>query len=543
VGQQATGNFQATPFPQVLVFLRRRAMTGTLSIEGEDGTDAGKVFFIEGRPAFIAVQAASDRLGELLVIRGTINAKALAGALRGMKERGVRLGRYLLDEGLLEEEDLGDVMAFQLARRLKILYPLASERFTFHEGQNLVNFPAQDMHAIDPVPSMPRHLSDTWELSRLETQLSVLEGRGLSFKTTIDGGPEWSDPEQALLRTLEGRTLALDQALDEGSGQEPAMQVVLYVLMLNGGIDLVDAPAAAAASPPVRSGPPAQASGKAPAAAADPRQREMRQTAREKVAQIKEGNFFAMLEASEESDVETIRSAYLRLIKKFHPDSASSVNDEKLHQSHLFISTKLREAFDALTDPERKQAHLVKLRGGPTQEQEQAIVQKALSAEMSFQKAGILARKRKWSETASLMIAVLQAAPDNGDYLALLAWAEVNLKKSGEDLTEQEANLRKAVSMAPKSEKANYYLANVLKRSGKDREARTYLESVVRLNPYNIDAKRELRILSMRQEQPARSSSLLQNLGGERGKEKGGRDEKKPQGALGKLKKMLTRKL
>ena len=531
MGQPATGDFTATPFPQVLVFLRRRGMTGTLCIEDQDGEDAGKVHFIQGRPAFIAVASASDRLGELLVIRGLINAKALAGALRGMKERGVKLGRYLLDEGLLSEKDLAEVTTFQLTRRLGLLYPLASESFTFNEGQNLVGFPEQEMQPVDPVSSMPRHLTDTWEMSRLETQLAVLEGRGLSIRAEVEGGPDWNDQERALLDSIQGRTLTLDQALDAGSGREPAMQVVLYVLMLIGGIELVDAPAAGPAAPEPR----------ARTAQPDPRVREMRAAAREKMEQIKQGDFFVVLEVGEELDVEAIRSSYLRLVKKFHPDSASSVNDEKLHKSHLYISTKLREGFDVLTDPEKRQAHVTKLRGGPTQEEEQAIVQKALDAEMSFQKAGILARKRKWRETAALMKVVHETEPENGDYLALLKWAEVNLLPTGADLTEQEAALRQAVSMAPKSEKANYYLSQILKRSGKDREARTYLEAAVVLNPHNIEAKRELRILSMRKEQPERPSSLLEGLGGGgRGKKEGG---KKPEGALGKLKKMLTKKL
>jgi len=524
VAQKATGNFKSTPFPQVLVFLRRRGMTGTLGISGEDGEDAGKVYFVEGRPAFIDVKTASDRLGELLVIRGVINAKTLAGALRGMKERGVRLGRFLLDEKLLTEQDLCEAMTFQLTRRLKLLYPLAGESFTFHEGENLVGFPDGEMHPVDPVPSMPRHLTDTWELSRLETQLAVLQARGLKIRTQIDGEPDWSDQERALLEGLEGRTLTLDRALDQGSGQEPAMQVVLYVLMLCGGIELVEAQADVPA--------PAPAPETSRAAQADPRVREMRAAAREKVAQIKEGNYFTMLEVGEEADVETIRSTYLRLVKKFHPDSASSVNDTKLHETHLFISTRLREGFDVLTDPEKRQDHVSKLRGGPTQEEEQAIVQQALNAEMSFQKAGILARKRKWVETASLMREVCQVAPDKGEYLALLTWAEVNLAPSGRDLTEQEAKLRQAVSMAPKSEKANYYLAQVLKRSGKEREACTYLRSVVELTPHNIDAKRELRILTMRtKQQPSRPSRP------------GDGGDTEPGGTLGKLKKILTKKL
>jgi curved DNA-binding protein CbpA len=548
VSSQATGDFASTPFPQVLIFLRRRSLGGTLAIEGAGGEDRGRVHFIDGQPACIEVKTVKERLGELMVIRGLINAKTLASALRGMKDRGVRLGRYLLDEGLVKPDDLAQVMRFQLERRLALLYPLTEEHFTFHQGRNLTGLDEQDMYPVDPVPSMPRHLRDAWDMTRIETQLSRLEGHGLRISLATEGNPGWSDAEREALASLDGRTLTLDAILETGSGREPLMQVVLYVLMLTGGLALVDASEAEGAGGPEHGTPEQEPPEPARPASQDPRLKELLREAREKIAQIKEGDLFAVVEVGEDDDVESIRSSYLRLVKKFHPDVASSVEDEKLRESYLFISTKLRDAFDILTDPEKRTGHLRELGGGPSEEEEQAIVQQALSAELTFQKACILARKRKWEETASLMREVVGHSPDNGEYLALLAWSESNIKSTGADLTEQEAKLRKAVGLAPRSERANYYLAQILKRSGKDREARTYLESVVGLNPHNIDAKRELRILQMRQEQPSRASSGSGFLGlgrkdpPERPAEQG-KDDGAEKGTLGKLKKILTKKL
>jgi hypothetical protein len=522
VGSQATGEFRSTPFPQVLVFLRRRALTGTLFIETPGGDDAGRVHFMGGRPACIEVQSASDRLGELLVIRGLINAKTLASALRGIKERGVRLGRYLVDEGHVSADELGDVMCFQIERRLALLYPLDVETFTFHQDQNLTSFLSDDMHPIDAMASMPRLLRDTWDVDRIAAQLARLEGHGLRISASVDGDPEWSEEEQRVVAALDGRTLTLEAALG-AQGAHLSSHVVLYVLMLAGGIELTDEARSEGAAAPPRTAP------RPGPAAQDPRTKEMRSAAREKVTQIKHGDFFAVLEVGREADVEEVRASYLGLVKKFHPDMASAIDDEKLRESHLYISTHLREAFDTLTDPEKREDHMRRLTGGPTSEEEQAIVQKALSAELTFQKASILARKRKWAEAIALLGPVAKEHPDNGEYLALLAWCQANARPAGADLTEQEAALRAAVGMAPRSERTNHYLALVLRRSGKDNEARAYLETVTRINPHNVDARRELRILEMRKE-PAQKRSSGQD---------GGDDDT----TLGRLKRILTKKL
>jgi len=530
VSSQATGTFSKTPLPQVLVFLRRHRLDGTLVIENARGEDAGRVHFVGGLPACIEMKSATDRLGELLVIRGLISAKTLASSLKGMKERGLRLGRYLVEEGHIGDQDLRNVMEFQIERRLALLYPLSDEAFTFNPGENLTTFLEEDMTPVDPMHSMPRMLRDTWSESRLDGQLERLRGQGLLVTGIVEGDPYWYDDEREALASIEGRTLMLDEAMSLGAGRGHAMRVVLYVLMLGGGIEITG-PGKADDHVEPRPLQPAQ----------DPRILDLKQAARRKLAQIEHGNLFAVLEVTEEADLENIRASYIGLVKKFHPDTVSGLDDESLRDDYLAISTKLREAFDTLTDPEKRASHIESIRGGPTDLEEQAIVQQVLNAEIEFQKASILARKKKWKEACDLLRPGVEAAPENGEYLALLAWAKANLLAAGSDLTETEATLRRALSMAPRSEKANYYLAQILKRSGKEREALPYLREVVSQNPHNIDIKRELRILEMRFEEKEKKGRLLGAL---KGGEKTHDDEQDESGGtLGKLRRMLTKKL
>ncbi len=59
-------------------------------------------------------------------------------------------------------------------------------------------------------------------------------------------------------------------------------------------------------------------------------------------------NFYVVLGVSRDADLEQIRSAYRRLVKLYHPDAQPQPADK-------FI--ELRQAYEALNDPDNRQAH------------------------------------------------------------------------------------------------------------------------------------------------------------------------------------------
>lgn len=549
MGASAQGDLARTPLPQILTFLLRKKQSGTLNISPPGDGGEIMVHFIQGQPAHVQGGKGVSRLGELLVIRGIIKAKTLASALRGMKEKGVMLGRYLLDEGLVQEKDLADAMRFQVEQKLTALYELAEASFTFHQGENLTPVEESEMYPLDAVAHMPRALREKWKPERIDAQLAKLQGHGLRVSGRGVGEPLWSEEEKEALGLLKIRVHTLDSALGVESYLEQPMRVVLYVLMLTSGLEFTQPPSEAAPPEKPRTAPsqatPTQERKQ------DPRLAAMRKQAQEKIAQIKDGDLFGALDVDESVSPEQIRKSYLALVKKFHPDRAAALDDPQLKEALVYISAKLREAADTLTDPALRRDYERARAGGPTRDEEEAIVQQTLAAELAFQKAGILARKKKWAETIEVMEHVVRADPENGDYLALLAWARASKGGPGADLSRFEADLKNAVSLSPKSEKANYYLAQVLKRVGKESEARKHLQTVASINPHNIEVKRELHIMARRQGQTRKPAG-----GGLfSGRQKGAKEEKdssrkesasgeKDDGTtLGKLKKILTRKL
>jgi tetratricopeptide (TPR) repeat protein len=523
------GDLSRTPLPQIVTFLAKKRLTGTLVVFSERDEPLARIHFADGMPAHVESSDQAGRLGELLVIRGVINAKTLAEALRGMKDREVRLGRYLVEEGLVDEAQLRSAMEFQLEQRLGELYALKDERFEFHGDSNLTGLEPAEMFPVDAVAWLPRAVREKWRTEELDAQLARLRGHRIRCRGRELGDLDWSAEEEEALRRLSGQVHSLESALAVEEHLRTPVRVVLYVLMLTGGLELTTAPPEEAPAPQPeakRARPEAK-----PQEQPDRKLEELKAAVSDKIAQINDGDLFEVLEIDDGASTEEIRKSYLALVKRFHPDRAAAADDPQLKENMAFISGRIKEAADTLTTADRRKDYERQRAGGPTRSEEEAIVQQTIAAEMSFQKAVILARRKKWREAIELMEPVVEIGEPNGEHLALLTWARANEAGPGAELAAHEADLRRAVELAPKSEKANFFLAQVLKRSGKETEAMVHLKTVVDINPHNIDAKRELLILNRRRAQRRRDGKETEEDGGDDGS------------TLGRLKKILKKKL
>jgi cytochrome c-type biogenesis protein CcmH/NrfG len=82
--------------------------------------------------------------------------------------------------------------------------------------------------------------------------------------------------------------------------------------------------------------------------------------------------------------------------------------------------------------------------------------------------------------------------------MATRAYLMGRQRPSGEDVMDLVNILRKAAQDRPNSERAQSYLAMMLKRAGRSAEARTHYQRVLAINPHNIEAAREVRLMDLR---------------------------------------------
>lgn len=102
----------------------------------------------------------------------------------------------------------------------------------------------------------------------------------------------------------------------------------------------------------------------------------------------------------------------------------------------------------------------------------------------------------------------------NAEYLALHAWLRAQLGElaNPEHAAQIVAALDRAVLKDRESVAIRFYRGQVLNRLGREDDAVREFRFVLRRDPGNVDAARELRLYEMRKREPQKKPSLLAKL-------------------------------
>lgn len=232
----------------------------------------------------------------------------------------------------------------------------------------------------------------------------------------------------------------------------------------------------------------------------DPALAQRRKEILERAAQIDKENYFDMLGVARDATPDVIRAAYFQLARVWHPDRLSpDIVDVKPACAKVFA--RLSEAHQTLSDEQKRKQYaqqLAQSSGGTSDEE--AEVQAVLEATLCFQKAEICFKRNDFSQAETLLRRALELDKTQADYLALLAWIE-SLKptsQSPEATFDRIKELDQAVALNGKCERAYFYRAMLYKRIGNDQNALRDFKSAFELNPRNVDAQREVRLIEMR---------------------------------------------
>ena len=157
-----SGNLLDVSIADVMQFVHLGGRTGTLVIESEGRR--GEVGFHRGR-IINAWFPDSQKLGDVLVDRGVIDAEALAEALRRQSDERPRqsLGKILVSMGVVARDALRDVVAEQIERTVY-------ELVTWNQGR--FEFALDELRPVDDIAVYP---GDILPDIHLNTQMVVLE--------------------------------------------------------------------------------------------------------------------------------------------------------------------------------------------------------------------------------------------------------------------------------------------------------------------------------------------------------------------------------
>lgn len=214
-------------------------------------------------------------------------------------------------------------------------------------------------------------------------------------------------------------------------------------------------------------------------------------------------NYFDMLGLSRDAPGEAARDAYFALAKRLHPDRLPPALAPLLPYAQR-VFRHLTDAHETLADDDSRMKYIAIVRDGggtPAADRKMANI---LEATVEFQKAEVLMRRRDHAGARKHIEAALLMNPDEADYHAMLARVLFEQYEGADaPLAQMLDEVNQAVLLAPKHDRAHYVRGLVLRRMGKEADAIRDFEKAAEMNPKNVEAQREVRLLRMRKKSGA----------------------------------------
>jgi curved DNA-binding protein CbpA len=499
----AEGSFLKTPFAHILVFLFEKRMTGTLDVK--QGAEEVVIYFRDGFPAKVSTTVKDRGLGHVMLLLELIDHGKLDACNVRMAEEGGLVGQTLVDQGAIDVKTLVRGLREQILLKLTDVFALKAGTYAFYEKINkLSGFGPDEVFPIHPYPALMAGVRAWGDHLDFEPILSKIKERWLVIDADRDTLRKFrlKAEEKKAVRALLERPMTGAVFLAGGQWQPEVARYLGYILLITKKIAIKDAEPA----PKDRDGAPVMSLTSLPAdavAASEPNISELKQMIAEKAKNLAKQSYYEMLEVSPAASTESIRRAFFALSKQYHPDRVPKAlgSDSKDMVAYLF--SNLSEAHTVLSDPAAREEYDTaragedESAGDETSEEQEDEIRDILEAENLFQRAVVFLNQKKHDKARELVSDARELNPHEGEYLALESYLEFTSRPPDADVKDLVEELRRAAAKCPKSERVNVFLARILKHSGRNEEARTYFNKVLKINPHNIDAARAVRLMDI----------------------------------------------
>ncbi len=501
----AEGNFSQTPFAHILMYIWERRMTGTLRVH--DSSNEISVYFREGTPAKVRSSFPSRSLGQVMLdLRAISENQKRAGEEEISKTRGL-LGQALVKSGAIDAQTLIQCLREQMLLKLTDVFGMPAAAYAFYQKVNtLVGFGPDELFPLDTFPLLMVGLRTHADAQKLAMVCCSLHSRWVSAEDAESVRRfSLNHAEKSLLEELLDSPQSYNQLIGSGRHDARVVYYVLYALMITKLIvidetgpqidkhDHADHPSQLDSIDPAPS-----------AAPEDPATTQKKQKVMDKAAAIASQNYYEMLGLPFGAPAEDVRKAFFRMAKEYHPDKVTSAVLADLKETIQYVFSNLSEAHSTLIDHEAREEYEAAVRESQqrTSKAPEAAadteVHDVLQAENLFQKSLVFLKREQYDKAQALIDRARSLNPDEGEYLAVWAHLQQLTRPNDANTEDLMDALRRALETNPKSERANLYLAQMLKRVGRESEAKLCFGKVIEVNPHNIEAARELRLIEMR---------------------------------------------
>lgn len=486
-----TGAFSRGEFAALLRRLVGDSVTGRLAITGEVGLSS--VWMESGNVRAVMSDLEDEKLGRWLVAQGKLEAHRMALSLLRQPE-GVRFGRQLVDEGLLEPEELArelEGLAISIVARLLV----SDGTFTLIAEELPLDAATLQMTTSSLLVRAVRTLG-----AEDVTTYFVPPGRFLVGREDQLG---WADgtalsPQEAFLYTRVDGASTLSQLcrLTPLSGDDFLRAAA--ALVAAGLVEARNEPASLARSPV--QDPESREAGDELLEFTPEERREFEEIAR-LAAELPHLDFYRRLNLTPEATQEQIHTRFRESVRRYHVERAQEPHLRVLRRELEAIQVALQDGFNTLAYVERRARYDELLRrtadsGGKKRAeaaQRRQDAQKELVS-ANLRRAEELTRTGEFGAAVELLDQAVRFDPQPEALLALAKlefrnpmWAQRGLNR-----------LRLAVSINPRLTEAWWELGKFWGHRQQVERQLQCLTKVLELDPQHADARRMWDVLKRR---------------------------------------------
>lgn len=545
------GSLAKNGTPRLFYWLLQQRFTGQVHLRELPAMPDATIYVHEGVPWFSDLVHNPSLLGELLLISRKITQEDLHQALMQMAQSGQLLGHILVAQGKLNAAQLGQALSYQCLHKLVHLFSLRSGSVQLEPQEKLQGLKAGLTQGVNSLGLIMQGVRRHWDQARIDELWGQSKGQVLRTTSAFL-------PYRDHFGLNEQELLAADKLAKGWSlGSAPLHEAQLAFVLWNCGM-LERSSRVQTLPPKLRKSPPAQAPatpktaspapkkaaaagpklpvarsgrpktevpiraktgrnrktnsrfqrlppGMVPKSAAnqskakDPKAREVFIANLETYESLiaREVHAFALFDLPLTATRADVRKQWNRLSRDFHPDALPKLELESMHTRSQRVFAHLSNAYQILSNKERRNALKAKLESGIAPGQDTAdFVRQSLESESLIKDAERLLKKHQYKRAQELLHKADELRKDQGDVLAGLAWCEYQLSGRDEAASKSAITQLRSVAKAhPKCANAFYYLGLVFAAHQERGSARKAFADAIEINPRFLEAQRQLRAL------------------------------------------------
>lgn len=222
--------------------------------------------------------------------------------------------------------------------------------------------------------------------------------------------------------------------------------------------------------------------------------------------ELRRADHFKRLSLGRDAGTQEIKTAFLQLAKRFHPDSLSATGQVHMLPEVREVFAMVKDSYDALLDSAARMRYLAEL------DAKEGADKKAERDPEAASKAFAIAQRyinRQDFGRAEPELSRAVALDPQSLYLAELAWAFYKTRKDAA-LEEIRLLVKRSLELRPVHDRACVVAAYIARVDGEHERCENLFRQALQLNPANVEALREIQLIEGRK----KKSGLLGRLRG-----------------------------